>query len=87
MREVTREDLVQKLLATKAHPILRALKTEDWKVLLAVLEEGVAELRASVGKPIDPYALAMAEGAQRLIDKLINFRDAADKSTKESTNG
>jgi hypothetical protein len=83
---VTRVDLLEELIATKAMPIARALKTPDGEVLLEVLREGVDELRGQVGKPIDPYALAMAEGAQRLIDKLTTFRDAADK-TRSTKNG
>jgi hypothetical protein len=87
---VTRDQLTERLLAEKARPILRALQTLDGQVLLEVLRETVEELRdlsAIAGRPIDPYALAMAEGAQRLIDKLVLFRDAADKLQRSLTDG
>lgn len=84
---MNRDELRTKLLAEKAIPVYRALLTEDGLVLLGVLRDGVDELRASIrpahGSPVDPYALAMAEGAQSLIDRLITFRDAAEKRRTE----
>lgn len=84
MTRPANDELRARLIQEKGLPVLRALKTEDGKVLLAVLKEGQEELRHRVGSPIDPYALAMAEGAQRLIDKLIMFRDAAETTTQRS---